>query len=74
MQDDKRYSLTLKGWLTLAELPELDPARIVSITPLGSSTRLVFCSDQSGVMGLLRAVHDRGLEILSLGVEPLPNF
>ena len=46
----------------------LGPSKLLE-KPLGSSTLVAVCTDQSGLIGLMRHLHGRGLVLLSVHRE-----
>lgn len=65
MNDDKTYIIELEGHFSHDELNAGSPIEMV-ISQTGVTTRCVVHTDQSGLIGLLRHLHARGLCLLSV--------
>jgi hypothetical protein len=66
MNDIFTYSLWVRGQISEAEINALSPLRM-SVTRLSpAATQLSFCTDQSGLVGLLRHLHGLGIVFLSV--------
>jgi hypothetical protein len=68
MNDNNTYSIELDGLFSKDELNAGSPIEI-SIVQAGLTTQCVVNTDQSGLIGLLRHLHSRGLVLLSVVYE-----
>lgn len=63
------YQIRIRGIVDVAELNIKSP-QSMSVTRISQdATELFVCTDQSGLMGLLRHLHGLGFEFLSLSRE-----
>ena len=58
------YLVELKGKVDLQELNAFSPVRMALVTAGLDSTSFTLSTDQSGLIGLLRLLHARGIEIM----------
>jgi hypothetical protein len=66
MKDMQTYAILLRGQIDPQEISAASPLRM-KVEPSGShNTKLQVWTDQSGIIGLLRFLHGRGLVILSM--------
>ena len=65
MKDMQTYIILLRGRIDPEELGETSPLRVKVECLDTQNTRLEVRTDQSGIIGLLRYLHGRGLVILS---------
>jgi hypothetical protein len=71
-----QYRLQLQGWVDERELNAYGPLQVTVEQFVAGTTWLSVCTDQAGLMGLLRHLHDRGLVFLIIaqaGANPLPD-
>lgn len=66
MHDICHYQLELQEWVDEGEFNATSPlpVRVMAISPLG--TCLEVDTDQSGIIGLIRYLHQQGIVLLSL--------
>jgi hypothetical protein len=73
MSDIRTYQIEAWGPLDAKDLNSSSPIQITVLpveneTPL-AATLLIVCTDQSGLIGLLRHLHGRGITLLSVRRE-----
>lgn len=66
MKDDHTYLIQLRGPVDIDELNTIGPLEVKPIQVNTTATSFTFCTDQSGLMGLLRHLHARGHVLLSI--------
>ncbi len=66
MQDFCNYQIELLGLDGEADLNAMSPIHMTYISSDLVSALFAICTDQSGLVGLLRHLHGRGLLILSV--------
>jgi hypothetical protein len=66
MNDIFTYSLWIRGQISEAEINALSPLRMTVSQTDPAATQLSFCTDQSGLVGLLRHLHGLGIIFLSV--------
>ncbi len=66
MRDNYSYHITLQGQVSESEVNTLSPLQM-TVTPVESGgTQLTFCTDQSGLVGLIGYLHGLGFILLSV--------
>ncbi len=66
MNDICTYLIQLRGQLELGEVNAMSPIQMTLVQLTEEGTRLSICTDQAGLIGLLRHLHALGLVVLSL--------
>ncbi len=69
MDDSRTYLIELQGQLNESDLPPTGPLAMRWLHQETGSTTFIVHTDQSGLIGLLRHLHGRGLVLLSLQLE-----
>ncbi len=75
MNDICLYTISIRGQVDLDEINAMSPLQMTAGTPLtapeGSTgwTHFSVCTDQSGMIGLMRHLHGLGLVFLSVQRE-----
>ncbi len=69
MSDQHAYLIKLRGAVKVAELNTCAPLQISEVQTDAQATLLVACTDQAGLIGLLRHWHGLGLQFLSITFE-----
>jgi hypothetical protein len=67
--DIRRYQLDLKGEIKEAALNATSPVHVRVMQTDAARSCITFEADQSGLIGLLRHLHQQGFVLLSLGSE-----
>ncbi len=60
------YLIQLRGQVELEDLNQLSPHQMAPLRSEPGSTLITICTDQSGMIGLLRHLHNLGLTLLSI--------
>jgi hypothetical protein len=60
------YFIQLRGQVNVSDLNALSPHQMTVIQAKPASTLISICTDQSGLVGLLRLLHNLGLTLLSV--------
>lgn len=63
------YWIEIRGQVDVNELNPASPHHMTAIRVDPTPTLITVCTDQSGLIGLLRHLHGLGLELLSLKRE-----
>lgn len=66
MNDTHTYLICLRGRIAQAELNVISPLELTAVRTDRAATLFRVCADQSGLIGLLRHLHARGLVLLSV--------
>lgn len=66
MNDRCTYQIEVRGQIDENALNATSPIQMTAAQVDGSATRLTVCTDQSGLVGLIRYLHSRGLVLLSV--------
>lgn len=66
MNDLCTYILQLHGQVTESEINALGPLQMTLEKARGNTTCFTICTDQSGLVGLLRHLHGLGFVFLSI--------
>ena len=69
MNDLFTYHLRLRGRLTADDLNAMSPLAMTVEESEAATTRLSVCTDQSGLIGLMRHLHGLGCVFLSVTAE-----
>jgi hypothetical protein len=69
MDDDCTYRIEVQGRANEDDLNAASPFQMTVVHADAKSTRLAIRTDQSGLIGLLRYLHGRGLMLLSVTCE-----
>lgn len=64
------YRIQLRGQIDVNELNRMSPHQMTLVQAGPEATLVSICTDQSGLIGLLRHLHGRGLVLLGLQSEP----
>jgi hypothetical protein len=70
MNDMQTYAILLRGRIDLGEIGPASPLRMKVMGLEGENTKFEVRTDQSGIIGLLRYLHGRGVVILSMNCKP----
>jgi hypothetical protein len=70
MEDRRTYQIKVHGQIDEDDLNAISPFRIRLVSARETATRFTVQTDQSGLIGLLRHLHGRGLIILSISCKP----
>lgn len=60
------YLIQLRGQVDVNDLNLMSPHQMTMIRVEAASTLITICTDQSGMIGLLRHLHHLGLTLLSI--------
>lgn len=60
------YCITLRGQVDVSEVNASSPHQMTPIALEAGSTSITICTDQSGLIGLIRHLHNLGFEIVSI--------
>lgn len=63
------YLIRLRGLVNVEELNPMSPHHMTSIQAETSATWFSICTDQSGMIGQVRHLHNQGLIILSISCQ-----
>jgi hypothetical protein len=74
MNDTHTYLIQLNGQIALAELNAISPLELTAVRADRAATLFSVCADQSGLIGLLRHLHARGLVLLSVTCQSQSTF
>lgn len=74
MNDTHTYLIRLRGRIAPAELNAISPLELSAVRTDKAATIFSVCADQSGLIGLLRHLHARGLELLSVTCQSHSTF
>jgi hypothetical protein len=66
MNDICTYLIQLCGQVDESDLDEMSPIQMTVVRADAASTLFTVCTDQSGLIGLLRHLHGRGFVLLSV--------
>jgi hypothetical protein len=69
MPDQHTYLIQLRGSVDVDELNARAPLWISGARAEAATTLMTVCSDQAGLIGLLRHLHGSGLQLLSITCE-----
>ena len=85
MEDTCTYQIEVRGWIDEKDLNTISPLQVTMMLADAdeehpdadreypeAATRFTVCTDQSGLIGLLRHLHGRGVLLLSVRREPEP--
>ena len=64
------YRIQLLGQVDIDELNRMSPHQMTLVRTTQETTLVHICTDQSGLIGLIRHLHGRGLELLAVQSEP----
>lgn len=70
MNDKNTYLIQLRGQLDVTDLNAASPLVMRVVTVDITTTSFTVSTDQSGLIGLLRHLHARGMVILSVSCKP----
>jgi hypothetical protein len=74
MKDTHIYFIQLGGRIAPAELNAISPLELTAVQTDRAATLFSVCADQSGLIGLLRHLHARGLVLLSVNCKSHSTF
>lgn len=60
------YRVKVKGQMDAGDFVERSPLELVIVRVSTTATLFTFCTDQSGLLGMLRYLHGRGLVLQSI--------
>jgi len=69
MPDQHTYLIQLRESIDVDELNALTPLRMTQVRAEAATTLVTVCSDQAGLIGLLRHLHGLGFQFLSITCE-----
>ena len=69
MHELSTYRIEVRGRIDERDINARSPHRTTLVRTGPQSTHFTICADQSGLIGMIRHLHDRGLVILSLTRE-----
>lgn len=69
MDEPFTYQIEIQGWADENDLNAVSPLQLTVLRSDTKSTLFNICTDQSGLVGLLRHLHGRGLVLLSVHRE-----
>lgn len=72
VNDSYVYRIRLRGCMAENDLQAIQMLQIFGIRMERGNTTFAISTDQSGLMGFLRQLHGRGLELLSVQCEEPP--
>jgi hypothetical protein len=72
VNDTRLYLIQLDGHVSEETINTNSPIEAL-VTPKGTSTEIALQTDQSGLIGLLRHLHARGLVLLTITGSPEPS-
>lgn len=64
MNDRYTYQIEVQGMVDENDLNAASPIQMTAVWVEPSATQLTFCTDQSGLIGLIRHLHARGLVLV----------
>ncbi len=70
MDDIRTYRIKVRGQVDTNDLNAASPLQMMTERAGTDATQLIICTDQSGLIGLLRHLHGRGLVLLSICRDP----
>jgi hypothetical protein len=65
------YHIELMGQIPIDELNTMSPVQMTQAAAKQDCTAITICTDQSGMLGLLRHLHNLGLVIVYCGKDDL---
>lgn len=60
------YWITLRGQVDVREVNASSPHQMTLVAGTPATTKITICTDQSGLLGLVRHLHNLGFEIVSI--------
>jgi hypothetical protein len=66
MNDASTYLIQLRGQVDEAEINAMSPQEVTAEKRDAGATQLTVCTDQSGLIGLMRHLHGLGFVFLSM--------
>ncbi len=69
MDDICNYQVEVRGRVEESDLNAMSPLQVMQVQASTASTLFTVCTDQSGLLGLLRHLNGRGLMLLSVRRE-----
>jgi hypothetical protein len=74
MNQPTAYFIRIRGQMSEIELNAISPTQVTAVrieagSTRADSTRFSVCTDQSGLVGLLRLLHGRGMVLISVDSE-----
>jgi hypothetical protein len=69
MQNICTYRIEVRGQVDDKDLNAMGPLQVTLVEADTTATRFTACTDQSGLVGLIRHLHGRGIVLLSLQRE-----
>jgi hypothetical protein len=74
MDDRGQYEIVVKNGVDEAALNASSPVQIAVVCVAGSDTHLHLHADQSGLIGLLRHLHQQGYLLLAVVRKPVTDL
>ena len=69
MQETNAYRIKIRGQVDENELNAMTPLKMEVVRVEAAATLVTICTDQSGLIGLLRHLHGRGFVLLAVTCE-----
>ena len=69
IEDIHTYTFKVKGFVDLEDINASSPVKLSVDRVTESATELSACSDQSGLIGIIRYLHSLGFVLLSIQVN-----
>jgi hypothetical protein len=66
MDDTRTYQIEIQGWADEKDLNAVSLLQVAEVRRAAGGTHFTVQTDQSGLIGLLRALHGRGFVLLSV--------
>lgn len=60
------YTITLRGQVDVEEINAASPHQMTQVEAASAATMVTIVTDQSGLLGLIRHLHNLGFEIISI--------
>jgi len=73
MEDILTYTIEIRGSADPDDLNAASPVKLTVVRAAGNRTTVSACTDQSGLIGILRHLHSQGLIFLSLRADEPPT-
>lgn len=70
VNDISTYCIEIRGWVEQDDIKAMSPIELRVERADKDATRLTVTTDQSGLIGLMRHLHARGLVLLSITCDP----
>jgi hypothetical protein len=63
------YQIEVQGQVDEIDLNATSPLQVTAVAADTAATQFTICADQSGLIGLVRHLHRRGIVLLSIGCD-----